>query len=61
MPINAAWHVKHRMPERATPVQRLKWHEAHTKHCDCRPLTAAMHTKLKRAAAAAGKSRRVAN
>ena len=52
MAINSAWHEKHRMPRNATPTERLKWHEAHAKHCGCRPFTAAMRTKLQRAVAA---------
>jgi hypothetical protein len=58
MAINAAWHAKHRMPPNATPVERLKWHVAHAKHCACRPFTAGMRAKLQRAAAAAQASRR---
>ena len=61
MSINAAWHEKHRMPKRATPAQRLRWHEAHAVHCGCRPFTAAMRAKLKRAVAAAAKRRRAAS
>jgi len=61
MPINAEWHAKHRMPERATPAQRLKWHEAHAKHCGCRPFTEAMRAKLKRAVAAVVKAPRAAS
>lgn len=60
MAINAAWHEKHRMPRNATPAQRLKWHEAHAKHCDCRPFTAAMREKLQRSVAAKSKARRAA-
>ena len=51
--LNATWHKAHRMPERPTPAQQLKWHEAHEKHCRCRPFTQAMRTKLRRAVAAA--------
>jgi len=36
------------MPKAATAAQRLKWHEAHAKHCGCRPFTAAMRAKLHR-------------
>jgi len=50
MAINADWHRTHVMPPRATPEQRLKWHEAHAKHCGCRPLTTAMRSKLRQAA-----------
>ena len=49
MAINAAWHKTHVMPPRATPAQRLKWHEAHAKHCACRPFTPEMRAKLQQA------------
>ena len=48
--INAAWHKSHRMPPRATPAQRLKWHLAHAKACGCRKLTAAALKELRRRA-----------
>jgi hypothetical protein len=52
MAINAAWHKKHLMPKNATAAQRLKWHEAHAKHCACRSFTPAMRAKLEREIAA---------
>lgn len=55
MAINAAWHRAHLMPPGATAAQRLKWHEAHAKHCACRAFTAEMRRKLQRAVAAAAK------
>lgn len=58
MPTNAVWHRAHRMPARATPAQRLKWHVAHATHCACRPFTPAMRAKLKRAVAVARKGQR---
>jgi hypothetical protein len=60
MAINAAWHEKHRMPKNPTASQRLKWHDAHAKHCACRPFTAAMRAKLERAVAAKPKAPRAA-
>ena len=51
MAINAAWHATHRMPPKATPAQRLEWHIAHAKHCECRPFTLSMRRKLERAVA----------
>jgi len=48
--INAAWHQSHRMPARATPQQRLRWHLAHAKACGCRKLTAAKLQELRRRA-----------
>jgi hypothetical protein len=47
MVINATWHKKHVMPSLPTPAQRLRWHEAHAKHCGCRPFTASMRAKLR--------------
>jgi len=58
MAINAGWHRAHPMPKRPTPAVRLRWHEAHAKHCSCRPFTAAMLAQLLRAAAAKKVSRR---
>lgn len=53
MALNAAWHRAHRMPPRPTPAQRLKWHDQHARHCDCRPFTAAMRATLEQAVAVA--------
>jgi HEAT repeat protein len=36
--MNAAWHAKHPMPRPATISQRVAWHRAHKKHCNCRPI-----------------------
>jgi hypothetical protein len=48
--LNADWHLAHKMPKNPTPKQRLDWHVAHAKACACRPLTASMLAKLKKAA-----------
>ena len=34
--IDAAWHRSHRMPKNATLDQRIQWHVAHLKNCNCR-------------------------
>jgi len=34
--INKAWHLANKMPENATLKQKIKWHEGHAKHCQCR-------------------------
>lgn len=57
--LNAAWHRAHPMPPRPTPAQRLKWHEAHAKHCGCRPFNADMRARLRKAVAAKGSPTRV--
>lgn len=56
--VNAGWHRAHRMPPRATPAERLKWHEAHATHCGCRPFTADMRARLRKAVAAKGSPKR---
>jgi hypothetical protein len=48
--MNASWHKRNPMPPRATAAQRLRWHVAHAKTCDCRALTPAMLARLRRAA-----------
>jgi hypothetical protein len=40
MPINKAWHEKHRMPKNPTFGEKLKWHKEHQKRCSCRPIPA---------------------
>ena len=34
--INATWHQANRMPMRSTLDQRVTWHLAHRKACECR-------------------------
>jgi hypothetical protein len=36
MAINKQWHLGHRMPKNATLTQKIKWHTAHSKNCNCR-------------------------
>ncbi len=36
MKINAAWHSKNKMKMPTTLADRVKWHEEHLKHCQCR-------------------------
>jgi hypothetical protein len=36
MKLNAAWHKAHKMPKNATIEQRIEWHLAHLKNCQCR-------------------------
>jgi len=46
--LNAAWHRAHRMPQRATIDQRLRWHLAHARACGCREMPASIKNELKR-------------
>ncbi len=36
MKLNKEWHQAHRMPGKATLEQRIAWHKAHLKNCQCR-------------------------
>lgn len=36
--INASWHLKNKMPTKATLEQRIKWHLEHSENCSCRPI-----------------------
>jgi hypothetical protein len=44
---NAAWHQTHPMPRNATMDQRVKWHLAHAKACECRDIPKTVITELK--------------
>ena len=46
--INVLWHMRHRMPTRATVEQRIAWHEAHVHHCSCRPMPVSLIATAKR-------------
>ncbi len=48
--INKAWHLTHKMPAKPTAKQRLQWHLAHAKNCQCRKLEAEFLAKLKKLA-----------
>jgi hypothetical protein len=38
MAINKEWHSENIMPKNATFEQRVKWHLAHQKNCNCRSI-----------------------
>jgi len=38
MKTNKEWHEKNRMPKNANFDQRVQWHLAHQKNCNCRPI-----------------------
>jgi len=45
--LNRPWHLAHRMPERATGEQRIRWHLEHAKHCGCRPIPTRLQSEIK--------------
>lgn len=46
--INAEWHLKNKMPEKATTEQRIKWHLEHVKNCECRPIPDKLLSEIKK-------------
>jgi hypothetical protein len=56
--MNVTWHRKHRMPPRATLAQRVRWHVAHAKHCNCRPMPKTVQAALRAAGRAPARAKR---
>jgi hypothetical protein len=51
---NREWHAHNRMPERATPAQRVAWHTAHARNCACRPIPAGVLALMRAATGRTG-------
>jgi len=47
MKINKEWHEKNKMPKNAKFEERVKWHLAHQKNCNCRPIPARLLNDMK--------------
>jgi hypothetical protein len=45
---NREWHEANRMPKNATDDERITWHLAHAKNCDCREIPAGVMALLKK-------------
>jgi|RhiMethySRZTD1v2_1073278.scaffolds.fasta_scaffold10802_2 hypothetical protein len=50
--MNARWHATHPMAKNATLDDRVRWHVAHAKVCNCRPMPPSVVAELKRRQAA---------
>ena len=48
MRIKAAWHMSHRMPDRASLDRGVKWHLLHAKVCGCRAVPRTVVKELQR-------------
>lgn len=48
MKINASWHSANKMPKNPTIEQRIEWHLAHVKNCECRPLDGKILEEIKK-------------
>ncbi len=38
MKLNVDWHKNNKMPKNPSIDERIKWHLAHVKNCECRPI-----------------------
>jgi len=48
MKMNKNWHLKNRMPEKATLDQRIAWHLEHAKNCSCREIPEKLKEEMKK-------------
>lgn len=48
MTVNAAWHMKNKMPKNPTIDERVEWHLTHSKNCTCRPLGGKILEEIKK-------------
>ena len=48
MKINKEWHLKNIMSKNATFEDRVKWHLAHQKNCNCRPIPEKLLEEMKK-------------
>lgn len=48
MKLNKNWHLKNRMPEKATLDQRIAWHLEHAKNCRCREIPEKLKEEMKK-------------
>ena len=48
MAINSKWHKENKMPKNPTLDQRVTWHLAHAKNCNCRPLGGKILEEIKK-------------
>jgi hypothetical protein len=44
--MNKEWHNANPMPPNATRDERISWHTAHTKACQCRPIPASLREEV---------------
>jgi hypothetical protein len=48
MKFNTKWHLNHPMPKNPTLEQRIAWHTAHIRHCQCRGIPDKLLAEMKR-------------
>lgn len=46
MAINKQWHIKNKMPKRASVNQKIQWHADHARECGCRPIPPNINAKM---------------
>lgn len=48
MKINKDWHLANKMPKNSSLDQRVEWHLAHVKNCQCRKLEGSILEEIKK-------------
>lgn len=48
MKLNKEWHLKHKMPAKATLDQRIEWHLKHVVNCSCRGIPEKLLEEMKK-------------
>jgi len=48
MKINKEWHLSHPMPKHASTEERIEWHIAHLKNCNCRGIPGKLLQEMKK-------------
>jgi len=46
--LNRKWHLAHPMPGKATLDQRIAWHIAHSRNCNCRAIPRTLQAEIKK-------------
>jgi len=51
-PLNRQWHEQHQLGKGADLNERVRWHVAHAKVCQCRPIPKSVQEEIERRTAA---------
>jgi hypothetical protein len=46
--MNKDWHKANMMPQKASLEERIRWHVAHAKICECRPIPVGVLAEIKK-------------
>ncbi|MBI2061224.1 MAG: hypothetical protein HYT87_15910 [Nitrospirae bacterium] len=57
MKINKVWHLANKMPKNPTHEERMRWHVAHNRKCQCHPASAKLQSEIEEFLKKKGKKR----